>query len=304
MTIRYFRSFLIWAFLACLAYAQSDAGRIVGAITDSSGAVIPAAAVTVKNENTGQSRKITANEAGQFVAAQLQPAVYSVKVESTGMSPAEFSNIRLQVGQERTLHVTLQPSTVTTEVMVNGGDLAVVDFSSARVGANVSSREVAELPMNGRQVSQLYLMAPGAVNNGSGTFDNIRFSGRANQENVIRFDGVEGSSIVDSSPGNLNGESTSLFRLEQSLENVQEFRVDSNNYPAEFGTGTGGQVSFITKSGTNSRSRIGFRLSAQRQIRRAQLLRRRLEIQAEVEPVRRLGGRSHRPGKGLLLREL
>ena len=108
---------------------------------------------------------------------------------------------------------------------------SAVDVSSARIGANVSTREVAELPMNGRQVSQLYLLAPGAVNNGSGSFDNIRFSGRSNQQNVIRYDGVEGSSIVDSSPGNLNGESTSLFRLEQSLENVQEFRVDSSNYP-------------------------------------------------------------------------
>ena len=69
---------------------------------------------------------------------------------------------------------------------------------------------------------------------------------------MIRYDGVEGSSIVDSSPGNLNGETTSLFRLEQSLENVQEFRVDSSNYPAEYGTGTGGQISFITKSGSNA----------------------------------------------------
>jgi hypothetical protein len=110
---------------------------------------------------------------------------------------------------------------------------------------------VAQLPLNGRQVSQLYLMAPGAVNSGSGSFDNIRFSGRSNQQNAVRFDGVEASSIIDASPGNLNGETTSNFRLQQSLENVQEFRVDSSNYPAEYGTGTGGQVSFITKSGSN-----------------------------------------------------
>src|SRR6185503_7844705 len=159
--------------------------------------------------------------------------------------------ISLQVGQERVLNITLQPSTVNTEVTVSGGDMAVIDVSSARIGTNVSAREVSELPLNGRQVSQLYLMAPGSVNSGSGSFDNIRFSGRSNQQNVMRYDGVEGSAIVDSSPGNLNGETTSLFRLEQSLENVQEFRVDSSNYTAEFGTGTGGQVSFITRSGGN-----------------------------------------------------
>lgn len=246
-----FRLALLTTLAAVSLFGQSDVARIVGMVTDATGAVIPAATVTVTNSNTGQVRKATSNEQGLFVATQLLPATYMVKVESAGMSAAEFTGIRLQVGQERTLNVTMSPSTVTTEVNV-ASDMTVIDFSSARVGANVSTREVAELPMNGRQVSQLYLMAPGAVNNGSGTFDNIRFSGRSNQENVIRFDGIEGSSIVDSSPGNLNGESTSIFRLEQSLENVQEFRVDSSNYTAEYGTGTGGQVSFVTKSGTNA----------------------------------------------------
>jgi len=116
----------------------------------------------------------------------------------------------------------------------------------------VSGREIAGLPLNGRQISQLYLQAPGAVNNGSGSFDDIRFSGRANQQNAVRFDGIEGGSIIDASPGNLNGEQSSFFRLQSSLENVQEFRVDSSNYPAEFGTGTGGQISIITKSGSNA----------------------------------------------------
>src|SRR5207302_5141913 len=126
------------------------------------------------------------------------------------------------------------------------------DTSSARVGVNVSEREVAQLPLNGRQISQLYLMAPGAVVNGAGTFDDVRFSGRANEQNAIRFDGVEGTSIVDASPGNLNGETSSSFRLQASMENVQEFRVESSNYPAEYGTGTGGQISIVTKSGSNA----------------------------------------------------
>src|SRR5205814_6113743 len=79
----------------------------------------------------------------------------------------------------------------------------------------------------------------------------IRFNGRAVEQNIIRYDGVEGTAIVDASPGNLNGEVPSPFRLQSSLENVQEFRVESSNFPAEFGTGTGGQVSVVTKSGGN-----------------------------------------------------
>src|SRR5204863_1659922 len=131
-----------------------------------------------------------------------------------------------------------------------GGDTAL-DTGSAAMGVNVNPREVESLPLNGRQLSQLYLQAPGSVNSGSGTFGDIRFSGRAVQQNVIRYDGIEGSAIIDASPGNLNGELPTPFRLQSSLENVQEFRVDSNNFPAEFGTGTGGQVSVVTKSGSN-----------------------------------------------------
>ncbi len=126
-----------------------------------------------------------------------------------------------------------------------------MDLSSARIGVNVTEREVLNLPVNGRQMSQLMLQAPGSQNAGTGTWNDVRFSGRANQQNVIKFDGVEGSAIIDAAPGNIAGQIASPFKLQASLENVQEFRVESNNYPAEFGTGTGGQVSVITKSGSN-----------------------------------------------------
>src|SRR4029079_8776112 len=86
----------------------------------------------------------------------------------------------------------------------------------------------------------------------TGTWNDVRFTGQANQQNVIRFDGVEGSAIIDASPGNLHGQIRPPFKLQASLENVQEFRVESNNYPAEFGTGTGGQVNVVTKSGSNA----------------------------------------------------
>ena len=251
MIKQFSRWLVLPVFMLSAVYGQTDAARLTGTVGDASGAVIPGAVITVKNENSGLARKTTANETGVYVFNQLQPATYTLTAEAPGMAPAEYRGIALQVGQERTANVTLQPSGVSTEINVSGGDLVVIDLSSASMGANVSSREVADLPLNGRQVSQLYMLAPGAVNNGSGTFDNIRFSGRSNQQNVIRYDGVEGTSIIDSSPGSLNGESTSLFRLEQSLENIQEFRVDSSNYPAEYGTGTGGQISFVTKSGSN-----------------------------------------------------
>jgi hypothetical protein len=100
-------------------------------------------------------------------------------------------------------------------------------------------------------MSQLMLQAPGSANAGQGTWSDIRFSGRAVEQNAIHFDGVEGSSIIDASPGQSNGEIATPFKLQASLENVQEFRVESSGYPAEYGTGTGGQISVITKSGGN-----------------------------------------------------
>src|SRR4029077_4626530 len=182
----------------------------------------------------------------------LGPSSYAVTAEATGMAPAEHTGIILQVGQERTLNVVMQVASVTTAVQVSGGDLAVLETSSAAMSGNVSEQQVAELPINGRQISQLYMMTPGAVNFGSGTFDDIRFNGRSFEENALRYDGIEAGGIITNNPSNIGGEINGVFRLQASMENVQEFRVDASNYPAEFGTGTGGQISIITKSGGNA----------------------------------------------------
>jgi hypothetical protein len=230
--------------------AQTSTGRIVGTVTDQSGAPVKGAEVRVTNQRTNLERAQVTNDEGSYVFTGLEPSEYTVKASQPGFAQLEVKELPLQVGQEVRRDLELTVSNTTSVVTVEAA-IAGVDQSTAKVGVNVTEREVAQLPLNGRQVSQLYLLTPGAVNSGGGTYDNIRFSGRSNQQNIIRFDGVEGSSIIDASPGNLNGETTSNFRLQQSLENVQEFRVDSSNYPAEYGTGTGGQISFITKSGSN-----------------------------------------------------
>ncbi len=237
--------------LSLAVWAQGEQARLTGSVTDSSGAVIPGAIITVTNVRTALERHVNSDERGTYVVANLPPSNYNLTAEAQQLGPTEYAEITLTAGQERRIDVVLQPAAVSTEVTVDGGALVVIDTSSARVGANVNEREAATLPLNGRQISQLYLLAPGAQTAGGGSYDNIRFSGRANQQNAIRFDGVEGSSIIDASPGNLNGESSSGFRLQASVENVQEFRVESSNYPAEFGTGTAGQISIVTKSGSN-----------------------------------------------------
>jgi hypothetical protein len=219
-------------------------------VTDANGGVVPGAAVLIKNDRTGDERTATTNDAGYYVISALKPSVYSVTATAQNLS-IRVSNVEVLVGQETKLALTLQPTGVEAKVdIVAGGDTAL-DTASAAMGVNVNPREVEALPLNGRQLSQLYLQAPGSVNSGSGTYGDIRFSGRAVEQNTIRYDGIEGTAIIDSSPGNLNGEIPTPFRLQSSLENIQEFRIDSNNYPAELGTGTGGQISVVTKSGGN-----------------------------------------------------
>src|SRR6266545_6932278 len=232
------------------ANAQTDQGRIAGTVTDVNGAVVPGATIVVKNERNGEERTATSNEVGYFIVSALRPSSYSITANAKDLS-AKTTNVQLLVGQEVNLPLVVQPTGLEARVDVNAGSETALETSSAVMGANVNPREVEGLPLNGRQLSQLYLQAPGSVNSGSGTYGDIRFNGRAVEQNIIRYDGVEGTAVIDASPGNLNGEVPSPFRLQSSLENVQEFRVESSGYTAEFGTGTGGQISLITKSGGN-----------------------------------------------------
>ena len=233
------------------AHAQQDQGRIGGVVSDANGAIVPGASIIVNNERTGEERTATSTATGSYIVSALRPSLYTVTASGQNLS-VRVTNVQLLVGQELNLNLTLQATGVEEKVDIVAAADTGIDTGTAAMGVNVNPREVESLPLNGRQLSQLYLQAPGSVNSGSGTFGDIRFSGRAVQQNVIRYDGIEGSAIIDASPGNLNGEVPSPFRLQSSLENVQEFRVDSNNFPAEFGTGTGGQVSVVTKSGSNA----------------------------------------------------
>ncbi len=242
---------IVQLFLPGAVFSQTDRGRLVGTVHDQNKALVPGAKVTVKNTQTGEERSALTNDEGSYLVINLKPSAYTVRVSAQGFADSEVTGVQLLVGQALTLDLELKPAGTTEVVNVAAGEDAGLDTTSARIGANVNPREVQGLPLNGRQLSQLYLQAPGSLNSGSGTFGDIRFSGRAVEQNAIRYDGVEGSSIIDAAPGNLNGEIASPFRLQASLENVQEFRVDSNSYPAEYGTGTGGQVNVVTKSGGN-----------------------------------------------------
>ncbi len=229
--------------------AQTESGRIAGTVRDSQGGLVPGASIVAKNDRTGEERTTTSSSEGLYILSSLKPSSYSLTVTAQGLTAN--ATVQVMVGQEVKLDITVQPAGLSESVNIVAGGETTLTVDSASMNVNVNPREVEGLPINGRQLSQLYLQAPGSVNTGSGTFGDIRFSGRAVEQNIVRYDGIEGTAIIDSSPGNLNGEVPTPFRLQSSLENVQEFRIDSNNYPAEQGTGTGGQINVVTKSGGN-----------------------------------------------------
>jgi hypothetical protein len=238
---------------ATFAHGQVDQGTVQGVVKDMTGAVIPGVSITVKNDRTGEQREALTGDRGDYLVTALKPSTYTVKTSMAGFAPKELTGVQLVVGQTLTLDIAISPAGITQEVSVSADAAEVrVDTSSAAMSANVDTREVTELPINGRQLSQLYLMSPGAQNTGNGQYNDIRFNGRATDQNAVRYDGIEASGIVDANPGVVGAELVSPFKLQSSLENVQEFRVESNTYAAEFGTGSGGQINIVTKSGSNA----------------------------------------------------
>src|SRR5215468_740291 len=259
MHIRMKKFFLALVALTCFLHtsyllrAQSDRGRISGVAYDPSGAVVGGATVRILNPQTEAVRETVTDEKGFYLVDGLLPASYNVVGSLSGFGELTISNVKLGVGELRSLDLHLQPANLKESVTVSAEAESQLQTQTASVAGTIGAEPVNNLPINGRMISNLYLLAPGAQLSGSGSFGDVRFFGRSNEQNVIRYDGVQAGTIIDSNPADLTGANgASGFRLSQSLENIQEFHVESSTYSAEFGRGTGGQVTITTKSGSNS----------------------------------------------------
>src|SRR5262245_50113675 len=226
--------------------AQSDRGRISGTAYDPSGAVVVGAIVRVLNPQTGAQRQTVTDEKGFYHVDSLLPASYNVAVSAPGFGDLTVAEVKLGVGELRSFDLRLVPAGLQESVTVSAEAESQMQTHTASMAATIGEEPVNNLPINGRMISNLYLLAPGAQVSGSGSFGDVRFFGRSNEQNVIRYDGIQAGTIIDSNPADLTGATgASQFRLSQSLENIQEFHVESSTYAAEFGRGTGGQVTII-----------------------------------------------------------
>ena len=226
-----------------LASAQS--ASITGTVTDSSGAVIPQAKITVQNKATNASRSVVTDETGTFRVANLNPGNYDVVVEKSGFKAMEYSAVELTVDQVRTLYALLAPSGVKEKVTVSGDVVAPINLNDAQVGNTVTRQQMERLPLILRDPYQLTLLSPGSIQSNS-ILGGISVNGSRERNNNFLLDGTDNN---DAEIPGLSQPQPGLTSL--NPDSVQEFRIITSNSLPEFGRNTGAVVDIVTKGGSN-----------------------------------------------------
>jgi len=236
-----------------LLYGQAT-GSLSGTITDKTGSVVTGAVVKATAQGTGLARESKTDDTGHYLMPLLPIGDYTVRVESQGFGPAEQKDVRLQVDEHRELDFSLVPASVSQAVEVSATEVAV-QTSNPTLGQVITSQQVAQLPLNGRNFVQLATLTPGTTQE---TNPNSFFNGGPSSEVSTRgsyslsVGGSRASSTDWLFDGNDNNELTAGgISILPSVDAIQEFKVLTYNYSAEYGTRAGPTVLLTTKSGTN-----------------------------------------------------
>lgn len=240
--------FLTFLLAAVPAWAQVDA-KVTGTVKDQDGQVIAGASVAATGQKSAAKRSILSDKSGQFVLTDIPPDTYEITA-STKEGADVAAIVDLGAGQSRVVDLVINLKSSATVISLDN-HATTVELGSARLSANVTSDEVASLPVNGRTFGPLALSAPLVSNAGEAIFSEVRFAGQSSEQNRFSLDGIDVSSVVTAYPGFLAVPGYQ-FRLSMSTEPIQEFRVDSAIYGAEQGGSTGGQVNLVSKSAGNS----------------------------------------------------
>jgi len=230
-------------------FSQANMGRILGSITDSSGAVIGGARVTVTDVERGTSRVLTTDEAGAYNAPSLLPGTYLIRAELTGFKSIERPNVVLEVGREIKIDFSLEPGAISEKVTVTD-EVSLVETTTAVLGGTLQPGTIADLPLNGRNFMNLLQLRPGVtIYPGGGAWTQTT-NGLRPEHNVYILDGITameplgGQSTINSV--SLAGDAASLL----AIDTIQEFTTQQNP-KAEFGWKPGSVTSVALKSGTN-----------------------------------------------------
>ena len=250
---------------ASLAVAAGQTGSITGTVADPTGAVIPGIAVVISNQETGQQRTVSTNADGTFVCPDLPPGTYQVEIHAAGFAPLQEGGLKLAAGQTLTLNLKLELGQQATTVTVTESSLHVETTDTA-TGDTITAAKMATIPLNGRSVTDLLALQPGIV------------PASSRQPSAVVMSGCTSTSPSgDLNPGNLSisgqRETSNGFILNGSnveedfnmgtalvpnLDSIEDFRVLTGNFDAQYGNYSGGQVVVSTKSGTNDLHGSGF----------------------------------------------
>ena len=237
------------------AYAQLSSASVTGVVRDSSGAIVPDVEVVLKNLDTTVARSSTSNASGNYVLVNIPPGRYSLAANKAGFRPFFIPEMTLAVDQTATRDINFTVGDVTQTIKVEAtGEL--IESSTAELGAVVATKQVNDLPLNGRNFTQLLSLTPGSAPiNGpqqvvtsfantvaQGTqFNFPSVNGAQNRGNIFMLDGLNNEDPL-----------VSTYVVPPIIDAIQEFKINAHNDQAEFGAATGGIVNVVTKSGTNS----------------------------------------------------
>ncbi|HEX7419915.1 MAG TPA: TonB-dependent receptor [Thermoanaerobaculia bacterium] len=225
------------------AFAQSGSGSLSGHVTDASGAALPGVTLTATNDATGSNRSVVTEPDGSYKFLSLPPGVYTVLTDLSGFGTVTTKRVEIQVATERTINMTLKPAAVSEQITVTAESPLVA--TSPSVGTVVSQRELENLPLNGRQFANLGSLAPG-------TTLSVNSDPTKPGQLTIALNGGSGRNVNFLIDGGDNTDDTIGGALQNfNIEAVQEFKIQTMQYKAEFGRSSGGVLSVVTKTGTN-----------------------------------------------------
>ena len=245
-----FFGFILGIFVFCLPlFSQTTTGRILGTVTDQSGAALPSATVTILDVQRGSTRTLSTDEAGVYLAPDLIPGTYKIRAEAKGFKSVERLNLELEVAKDLRIDFALPPGQVSETIVVNE-EAPLLDTTSSTLGGTLSNRQINDLPLNGRNYENLLQLRPGVTRYPGGGFSTTSTNGLRAEDNGYIIDGLfnsepySGQGIINGA--GIAGDSATIL----PIDSIQEFNLQENP-SAEYGWKPGAVVNVGLKSGTN-----------------------------------------------------
>jgi len=231
------------------SHAQTISGQIVGTISDSAGGVVPGVTLTLRNRNTGQQKQTISDDVGNYLFAFVPAGTYAIEAELSGFKKVVFDPIVIEVQQVARINFKLEVGEITDRIVVSGAT-PLLQSESSTVGQVITHREIVELPLNGRNFLELTALVPGAVYGAPAS--QAGRQGGVRGQTAINIHGARAAGNTYLLDGTVNMDPDfNTYVINPSIDVIQEFKLQTSNYSAEFGGVAGGHFNIITKSGTN-----------------------------------------------------